>query len=262
MSNAITWPDVRAMTGDEPVEELAGLWVDTSRQPQTRIWVEWAGRDCWSVFDEGPVPLDGGVHRDGETELIEGGLVIWRGRARLDGPQRLRGYIDGPIDPAGMTWPIDDLVEIERSGRPCLSLTALNEYGERGTVIIDRATGWQLHVEVDSLARGFETVRINQGARPPELGRWAPLEPAPRPGTAYIADDGGDRRFGCHVEIDAGPAGVMDRGPRNVLIDEALDWARHRADRVSVRWGLRFFSAGGADLSLPPLPLDEIRALD
>jgi hypothetical protein len=260
MSGGVSWFDVKSMTGEEDVHDLAGVWMDSTRDPETRVHVVWAGWDCWSVFDDETL-LDGGLHRAGESELIQGGRVIWRGEAKLHGPQRMRGFIDGPFIPGEMRGAVLGVEEIEWSSRRCLNVTARNDADEPGTVTIDQATGWVLRIEVGSMARGFAMIRINEGADPPQLGSWEAVDPPARPGTVYLADDDGDRRFGGHLDVDAGPAGAMFHGPRGVFIDEALDWAGQQANRVSVRWGTRFFSGGEADLGYPPVPVDEIKGL-
>ncbi len=261
MSGGVSWFDVKSMTGEETVHDLSGVWVDSTRDPATRVHVAWAGWDCWSVFGDGD-PLDGGVHRAGDTELIQGGRIIWRGEAGLHGPQRMRGFIDGPFVPTEMRGRVDQVEEIEWSARRCLRVTGRIHGGEPSSVVLDQASGWVMRLEGNSISRGFETIQINDGADPPQLGAWETVDSPAKLGTVYVADDDGDRRFGGHLKVDAGPAGVMYQGPSDVLIDEALDWARLQADRVSVRWDTRFFSGGEADLGYPPVPVEEIRALD
>jgi hypothetical protein len=71
---------------------------------------------------------------------------------------------------------------------------------------------------------------------------------------AYVGDDR-DGRFSAHVECDEdGPFSHVD-GPTGVGPEEAIAWARRRAERVMVRVGLDFYTAGSEPVrDLPSWP--------
>jgi hypothetical protein len=71
---------------------------------------------------------------------------------------------------------------------------------------------------------------------------------------AYVGDDR-DGRFSAHVECDEdGPFSHVD-GPTGVGPEEAISWARRRAERVMVRVGLDFYTAGSEPVrDLPSWP--------
>jgi hypothetical protein len=71
---------------------------------------------------------------------------------------------------------------------------------------------------------------------------------------AYVGD-GGDGRFSAHVECDEdGPFSHVG-GPTDVGPEEAIAWARRRAERVTVRVGVDFYTAGSeAVRDLPSWP--------
>ena len=71
---------------------------------------------------------------------------------------------------------------------------------------------------------------------------------------AYVGDDG-DGQFSADVECDEGGPFSFVIGPRGVGPDEAIAWARRRAERVTVRVGEDFYSAGSeAVRDLPSWP--------
>jgi hypothetical protein len=76
---------------------------------------------------------------------------------------------------------------------------------------------------------------------------------------AYVGDDG-DGRFSAHVECDEdGPFSHVD-GPTGVGPEEAIAWARRHAQRVTVRVGVDFYTAGSdpvRDLSSWPGARDD-----
>jgi hypothetical protein len=71
---------------------------------------------------------------------------------------------------------------------------------------------------------------------------------------AYVGD-GGDGRFSAHVECDEDGPFSFVLGPTGVGPEEAIAWARGRAERVTVRLGVDFYTAGSeAVRDLPSWP--------
>jgi hypothetical protein len=60
---------------------------------------------------------------------------------------------------------------------------------------------------------------------------------------AYVGD-GGDGRFSAHVEYDEDSPFSYVEGPTGVGPEEAIAWGRRHAERVTVRVGVDFYSAG------------------
>jgi hypothetical protein len=60
---------------------------------------------------------------------------------------------------------------------------------------------------------------------------------------AYVGDDG-DGRFSAHVDCDEDGPFSFVLGPTGVGPEEAITWARGRAERVTVRVGSDFYTAG------------------
>jgi hypothetical protein len=60
---------------------------------------------------------------------------------------------------------------------------------------------------------------------------------------AYVGDDG-DRRFSAAVDCDEDGPFSFVLGPTGVGPEEAITWARRRAERVTVRVGSDFYTAG------------------
>jgi len=71
---------------------------------------------------------------------------------------------------------------------------------------------------------------------------------------AYVGD-GGDGRFSAHVECEEDGPFSHVVGPTGVGPEEAIAWARRRAERVTVRVGVDFYTAGSeAVRNLPSWP--------
>jgi hypothetical protein len=71
---------------------------------------------------------------------------------------------------------------------------------------------------------------------------------------AYVGDDG-DGRFIAHVDCDEDGPFSFVLGPTGVGPEEAITWARRRAERVTVRVGADFYTAGSeAVRDLPSWP--------
>jgi hypothetical protein len=112
-------------------------------------------------------------------------------------------------------------------------------------------------VEPPQIKRGaFGRRRKEQGvARPPGWRLWRALGAIiPWMALAYVGDDG-DGRFSADVECDEDCLFSHVDGPTGVGPEEAIAWARRHAERVTVRVGVDFYTAGSeAVRDLPSWP--------